>query len=204
LRDKKTGEVEEYITDENGSFANLMVGRPCPGYEMNYDVIIQKKGYLTKSVPFKKTFDEPGTINLNEYINTKIQENKAGVEITEFCEIEDILYDFDKSYIRPDAAVELDKLVSCMLANPSMKIEIGSHTDCRASKRYNEKLSDRRAKSARDYVISKGIDASRIYGKGYGETKLLNGCSCEPINESNCSEEDHQLNRRTEFRIVSR
>ncbi len=203
LRDKKTGEVEEYITDENGSFANLMEGRPCPGYEMDYDVIIEKKGYLTKTVPFKKTFEEPGTINLNEYINTKIQENKAGGEITEFCEIEDILYDFDKSYIRPDAAVELDKLVSCMKANPTMKIEIGSHTDCRASKRYNEKLSDRRAKAARDYVISKGIDASRIYGRGYGETKLLNGCACEPTNESDCSEEEHQLNRRTEFRIVS-
>lgn len=203
LRDKKTGEVEEYITDENGSFANMMEGRPCPGYEMDYDVIIEKKGYLTKTVAFNKTFDKPGTINLNEYINTKIQENKAGGDVTEFCEIDDILYDFDKSFIRPDAAIELDKLVSCMKANPTMKIEIGSHTDCRASKRYNEKLSDRRAKAARDYVISKGIDSDRIYGRGYGETKLLNGCACEPTNASDCSEEEHQLNRRTEFRIVS-
>jgi len=203
LRDKKTGEVEEYITDENGSFANMMEGRSCPGYEMDYDVIIQKKGYLTKTVPFNKTFDKPGTINLNEYINTNIQENKAGGDVTEFCEIEDILYDFDKSFIRPDAAVELDKLVSCMRANPTMKIEIGSHTDCRASEKYNEKLSERRAKAAREYVISKGIDAVRIYGRGYGETKLLNDCACEPTNESDCSEELHQLNRRTEFRIVT-
>lgn len=203
LRDRRTGEVEEFITDEKGSFLNNMEGRSYEGYEMDYDVIISKKGYLSKTVPFNKTFEEPGTINLSEYINTKIQENKAGNEITEFCEIKAIFYDFDKAVIRPDAAVELSKLVTCMKANPTIKVEIGSHTDCRASDVYNEKLSERRAKAARDFVISKGIDASRIYGKGYGETKLLNECDCDKTNKSDCTDEEHQMNRRTEFRIVS-
>ena len=114
-----------------------------------------------------------------------------------------IFYDLDKSNIRADAAVELDKLVQCMNDNPNFIIEIGSHTDCRATVDYNLALSNRRAKAVRAYVIKKGIASNRISGKGYGESKLLNDCSCEPTDDSDCSEELHQLNRRTEFRIVS-
>jgi outer membrane protein OmpA-like peptidoglycan-associated protein len=82
---------------------------------------------------------------------------------------------------------------------PNLKIDLGSHTDSRAPDLYNMKLSERRAKSSRDWIIDKGIDASRITGKGYGETQLVNKCS----NGVKCSEPDHQLNRRTEFVIVN-
>jgi outer membrane protein OmpA-like peptidoglycan-associated protein len=83
-----------------------------------------------------------------------------------------------------------------------MVIELGSHTDCRASQAYNMKLSDRRAKSSAAYIVSKGIDKNRITGKGYGESELTNDCECEGNKKSDCSEEQHQLNRRTVFKIV--
>ena len=83
-----------------------------------------------------------------------------------------------------------------------MRIELASHTDCRAPKVYNLNLSDKRAKASAAYVISKGVSKDRIYGKGYGESKLNNGCACEGALKSNCSDEEHQQNRRTEFVIV--
>jgi outer membrane protein OmpA-like peptidoglycan-associated protein len=89
-----------------------------------------------------------------------------------------------------------------MNENPEVRIELGSHTDCRASKSYNKKLSSRRAVSSANYIKKRINDPSRIYGKGYGESKLVNDCGCEGNVISDCSEEEHQANRRTEFKIV--
>jgi outer membrane protein OmpA-like peptidoglycan-associated protein len=112
--------------------------------------------------------------------------------------LDNIYYDYGKADIRPDAAKELDKLVQILVDNPTMKIELSSHTDARGSDSYNMTLSDKRAKSAVKYIISQGIDASRLVAKGYGETKLLNKCG----NNVKCTEEEHQFNRRTEFKIL--
>lgn len=202
LLDNKNGEVKTVVTDENGEFIDDLANYECPGGIIDFDLTIDKEGYLPKKVNYKKAITKPGIVRMEEDLGN-VGIFAVGTEISGICGIEDILYDFDKSYIRPDAAIELDKLIQCMNENPEMIVEIGSHTDCRASKRYNEKLSDRRAKSARKYVVSKGIAPYRIFGKGYGETRLLNGCACEPTNKSDCSEDEHQLNRRTEFRIVS-
>ncbi|NNE77901.1 MAG: OmpA family protein, partial [Pricia sp.] len=110
-----------------------------------------------------------------------------------------IYFSFDKSNIRTDAAKELDKLVSVMNEYPNMVIKIESHTDSRGSKVYNKYLSDNRAKSTRDYIISQGIDASRIESAiGYGENQLINQCD----GTVRCSEANHLLNRRSEFIIV--
>lgn len=117
-------------------------------------------------------------------------------------EIENILYDLDKWNIRPDAAVELDKLASLLVQYPGMEIEMGSHTDCRATVKYNETLSSKRAASCVEYLIGKGIDPSRLSSKGYGESQLKNGCACEGRIKSKCSEAEHQANRRTEFKII--
>ena len=84
-----------------------------------------------------------------------------------------------------------------------MVVELGAHTDCRATKKYNETLSDKRAKASAAYIKSKITNPARIYGKGYGEAILLNGCECEGAVKSNCTEEEHQKNRRTEFKIIS-
>ena len=100
--------------------------------------------------------------------------------------------------IRPDAAIELDKLVKILKDNPTIWIELGSHTDSRGDDRYNLTLSQSRANSVVRYIIEKGIDKNRITAKGYGEQKLLNKCA----NAVACSEAAHQLNTRTEFTIV--
>lgn len=116
--------------------------------------------------------------------------------------IENIYYDLDKWFIRPDAMIELDKIVSLLRQYPSMEIELGSHTDCRSSIKYNENLSAKRAAAAVEYITTKGINASRLSSKGYGESELTNGCACEGTKKSTCSEIEHQTNRRTEFKIL--
>ena len=114
--------------------------------------------------------------------------------------INTIYFDLDKSYIRPDAANELDKVVRIMKMCPNIKIEASSHTDSRASKRYNEALSKRRAHSTVDYIVNiGGISPDRIRGVGYGETRLRNRCS----DGVPCTEAEHQVNRRTEFNIIN-
>ena len=90
-----------------------------------------------------------------------------------------------------------------MNQNPTMKIDVRSHTDCRQTAAYNLQLSERRAKSTIAWLVNNGISADRLSGRGYGESKLVNDCSCEPTNESNCSEEQHQKNRRSEFIIIA-
>ena len=109
--------------------------------------------------------------------------------------LDNIYYDLNKSEIRPDAAKELDKLVIIMKDNPSISIELSSHTDDRSSVDYNQDLSQRRAESAVVYIIDKGINENRIIAKGYGESQLL------ITNAKN--EEEHQINRRTEFKVTS-
>ena len=123
----------------------------------------------------------------------------VGVNLADIIEINPIYFDFDKSNIRPDAAIELDKIVKVMSDYPGMVIELGSHTDCRGSDEYNLYLSDRRAKSSAAYIQDRINNVERIYGKGFGETSpnipSPNGCGA-------LSEDEHQLNRRTEFIIV--
>ena len=109
-----------------------------------------------------------------------------------------IYFDLGKSKIRKDAAVELDKIVAVMNENPHMIIELGSHTDARGSAPFNESLSDRRAKASAAYIKDRIANPERIYGKGYGETQLINECA----DGVKCPEDKHQENRRTEFKII--
>lgn len=191
--DDATGQpIGEAVTDKPGTFGKypLQEGK-------DYTVLAQRKGYLTrreqftmqgKSIPqiflTKPQTDTTFTVDL---LLDKATLNKTFV-------LENIYYDLDKYNIRPDAAVELDKLVTILQDNPTLKIELGSHTDARASDAYNQKLSQNRAKSAVEYIVSKGIDADRLTYKGYGETQL--------IVKNAKTEEEHQRNRRTEFKIL--
>lgn len=113
-------------------------------------------------------------------------------------QLEPILFDYDKYNIKPQAAFELDKLVEIMQKYPKMKIKVESHSDSRGNADYNRKLSDQRAKATVQYVISKGISEDRINGVGYGEDKPIIDCG------DNCTEEQHQQNRRSDFIIVER
>jgi outer membrane protein OmpA-like peptidoglycan-associated protein len=122
-----------------------------------------------------------------------------GDDLAKFLDITVIYFDLDKAIIRQDAALELEKILDVMNQNPTMKIDIRSHTDSRQTRKYNQQLSDRRAKSTMNYLLKNGIDASRVTAKGYGETQLVNNCT----DGVNCSEEQHQLNRRSEFIITN-
>jgi len=123
---------------------------------------------------------------------------EIGKEISKLYELNSIYYDLNKADIRPDAAEELDKIVQFLTDNPQMNLELGAHTDARASTAYNLKLSQRRAESAVNYIIRRGITKDRIKPKGYGESQLINECS----DGVECPEEMHQQNRRTEFKII--
>ncbi|MGK6353322.1 OmpA family protein [Parapedobacter sp. DT-150] len=119
-------------------------------------------------------------------------------EVGQTFELENIYYDFDQYAIRPDAAAVLDELVRTMRDNPTLKIELSSHTDSRGSHAYNETLSQRRAQSAVDYLVSRGIARERMVAKGYGESRLVNRCA----DGVSCTESEHQANRRTEVTVL--
>ena len=112
--------------------------------------------------------------------------------------VNNIYYDFDRSNIREDAALELDRVAALMLEHSTLKLAFWSHTDSRGSNSYNEKLSQRRAQSVIDYLVAKGVDKNRLIGDYKGETQLANQC----FDDISCSEDAHQLNRRTEFRFT--
>ena len=122
-----------------------------------------KEGYLTQTFIVDTTLGHFGLIEL-EYL---LHQKEIGTDIGVIFDLNPIYFDLDKSNIRPDAAIELDKIVEIMNENPDLKIELGSHTDCRASKSYNMELSDRRAKSSAAYIRKRISKPSRIYGKGY-------------------------------------
>lgn len=113
--------------------------------------------------------------------------------------IPNIYYDLDKSDIRADAQPVLDEVVKLLKENPRIVVEFGSHTDSRGSDAYNEELSQARAQAVVTYLSSKGVDARRLLARGYGETQLVNRCA----NGVACSEEEHQENRRTTFKVLS-
>lgn len=120
------------------------------------------------------------------------------LEVNKIFVIDNIYYDLDKWYIREDAKPPLDNLVAILKQYP-ISIELSSHTDSRASDGYNDELSQKRAESAVRYIMLQGIDPSRMIARGYGETRLVNNCS----DGVECSEPEHQANRRTEFKILS-
>jgi outer membrane protein OmpA-like peptidoglycan-associated protein len=127
---------------------------------------------------------------------------RPGLDLAKAFKINMIYFDLDKYYIRPDAEVELAKILIVLEQYPAMELDIRSHTDCRQTVAYNERLSDNRAKSTMAWLVGKGIAKTRLTAKGYGESQLVNNCPCEPTNESSCSEEEHQQNRRSEFVIM--
>lgn len=127
-----------------------------------------------------------------------IEEAPKGTDLAKYLKLEPIYFDFDKWNIRADAAVGLKKVIAYLNEYPNQKIQIGSHTDSRASKAYNIRLSDKRAQSTMTYIIEKGINANRLSALGLGESILTNNCS----DYVKCKEGEHQANRRSEFIIV--
>lgn len=154
----------------------------------NYGIAVKRDGYLFHS----ENFNLPEGADFQEY-NKDVALKK--IEVGNIIVLKNIFFDFDKATIRPESANELERLVKLLNDNPNIKIELGSHTDSKGSDDYNLKLSDSRSKSVVDYLITKGIPATRLVAKGYGETK--------PI-DSNDTDAGRQNNRRTEFKILEK
>ncbi len=200
-RDKKTNEilsgVEVKLINKSGKIVATVTTGEDGSYKLNadcdktYTILGSREDYkdAKESVTTDKTNEKVNKVDL--YLQPLIDNDQIVIN--------PIFFDFDKWNIRTDAEYELENVVDVMREHPKMIIKIESHTDSRGSDSYNLKLSDRRAKSTRDYLISRGISTDRIESAiGYGETQLLNTCS----NNVKCTEEEHQLNRRSYFYIL--
>lgn len=192
-------EMVNIVSDEKGDFY-LPLNHKKIYDELSFNILADKAGYLPKRVYYKSVYEKSGLIELEDYMEK--EEAVINTDVSSSFDINPIYFDLDRYNIRADAKVELDKIVKIMNDYPEMEIELGSHTDCRQTMAYNERLSDRRAKASAAYIKSRIKNPARIYGKGYGETQLKNDCGCEPTNESSCSDDQHQMNRRTEFKII--
>ncbi len=184
LRNTITNKVMEFETD---SIGQLRLKLPRNG---NYELLLTKKGFIDK-LDSIKTYTRENEAK-KEVLMTKI------VAGTSF-KIENVFYDFGKANLRPESTKELDKLSDFLLENDNIKVELSSHTDSRGGDAANQKLSQARAQSCVNYLLTKGIKKQNIVAKGYGETKLVNRCK----NNVKCSDEEHQENRRTEIKILS-
>ncbi|MGF1555350.1 OmpA family protein [Paucihalobacter sp.] len=200
-RDVKTNAVlpgvEVRLIDNNGKVIEKLTTTEEGTYEFEVDcnqiyTVVGSKDDYKEDQTVVKTDDNNGkVIEADLYLTPLIMDNQIVIN--------PIFFDFDKWNIRTDAEYELENIVDVLRKHPTMVIKIESHTDSRGSDSYNMKLSDRRAKSTRDYLLSRGIAPERIESAiGYGETQLLNKCS----NGVRCSAEEHQLNRRSYFYIL--
>jgi len=196
-----SNDFELLKTEKNGEYRKPIKGKKI-GDKLLYLVTIEKEGYVTKTTNFTYEIKKEGEIQMNELLALTIGKVEVGMDLAKMIDIKPIYFDLGKSKIRPDAAVELNKVVAVMKEYPNMIIELGAHTDCRGAAASNLKLSDARAKASAAYIVKQGIDKTRISGKGYGESKLLNSCACEGKVKPSCSEDEHAKNRRTEFIIV--
>ncbi|CAA9202474.1 OmpA family protein [Flavobacterium collinsii] len=180
--------IGEMVTGADGEY-NFKVY--C---DKKYYVRAIKRDYETKeiSVIIDKTY-------LTLSMTKAICKVTVGDDLAKCFGIKMIYFDLDKSDIRPEAALVLEKILSVLNQYPNMKLDIRSHTDSRATFKYNEALSDRRVNAVITWLIKNGIAVNRLKGKGYGETQLVNQCD----DDIRCTEEEHQANRRSEFIITS-
>jgi len=187
LLDENENKIQSITTGIDGAFSFEIA---C---NSSYKIVGTKTGFLKD----EQVIEAANDVVENE-INISFQLIPEKIKNKKIANIDPIYFDLNKSNIRPDAAKELDKVVELMKENSDIIVESRSHTDARGRDKANLILSEKRAESTVAYIISKGIDADRISGKGFGETALLNECS----NSVKCSKAKHQINRRTEFFIV--
>lgn len=180
--------LAQQLTEKNGDYRFIEV--EC---EKKFVVVAEKEDY-------KGDTKQLQTLDVNKrFVTTNLSLKSLIVE--DQIVINPIYFDFDKYTIREDAEYELEHIVSVMNNHPEMIIKIESYTDSRGTKKYNKRLSEKRAKSTRDYIVSRGISPSRIKSAlGFGEEQLLNNCD----GTTNCSAKEHQKNRRSYFYIVKK
>lgn len=187
LTNNTIAEQKTTSTDEKGTFIFHAL------QNASYSIYAKKNNYFSQTETVAtKNFDRNKTLFIK--LEVCMEKTDCGKGIV----LKNIYYDLDKYFIREDARPELNKLVQFMKDNPGVKIELSSHTDSRASDSYNMTLSQNRANAAVDYLVTQGIAKSRLIPVGYGERQLLNRCK----DGVECSEAEHQLNRRTEMKVI--
>jgi outer membrane protein OmpA-like peptidoglycan-associated protein len=220
ITDLNTKKEVEKISDSSGLFTDNLDGIRLNDL-VSYSIIISKNGYLPFKRDFEIKYDHEGTYNINDFLKVEMQKINIGIDISKALNVNPIYFDLNKYVIRPDAAVELDKIVKVMNEYPTLVIELGSHTDSRGSDASNLTLSKNRAIASAKYIKARITRPERIYGKGYGES-IPNKVNPEvqaifpllPLEQvltekfiNSLPKEDrekvHQLNRRTEFKIIS-
>ena len=205
VRDKETLELLSGATVDLYSLDGELLESVSTYQDGTYKFTVScAKEYMLKASSPNYKEDEKRIEILEENYHTALHTNMNLNKVDEdkpipAAALQPIYYEFDKSTITTAAAEKMDRIIEIMKANPDLIIEASSFTDSRGSDNYNLALSQRRAKAAVEYLISKGVDATRIKSKGFGEDKLINQC----VNGVNCDEASHQLNRRTEFNFVN-
>jgi len=195
VTDKNPKNVEEKTNAAANNFDFTLLP------DRSYRLIATREGFQPDTIKFNTVGVKKST-TMEKKLTLRRQkpiEEEVIIKKDEAIVLDNILYDYDKWNIRPDAEPDLQYLTDIMLKYPEIKIELSSHTDSRGKDEYNETLSQKRAESARIWIISKGVAADRIVPKGYGEKQLKNKCA----NGVECTEEEHQANRRTEFKIIA-
>ncbi|MEO7906392.1 MAG: OmpA family protein [Saprospiraceae bacterium] len=192
----KTGKSSSLTQDKNHEFQFAL------DKDKAYKVLVERQGYTPVEVEFN-TVGVTDNFTVRKTVQLKKKpEDTSGMEtvtINEAIRLNNIYYDFDDDKILADAEKDLTFLLGLMKQYPDMVIELSSHTDARGNDAYNERLSQRRAQSAKNWLVSKGISERRIEAVGYGENEILNHC----INGIDCTEDEHRINRRTEFKIIA-
>ncbi|MGF1638441.1 MAG: OmpA family protein [Cyclobacteriaceae bacterium] len=201
LKSANTDEIlGETLTGQDGGFRFRVYE------EEDYILLGEKDEYFTARSNFTTKGKSIPKENLTQLVTNQVFEAKLLLDqivLDKSIVVENIYYDLDKWAIRPDAAKELDKIVTMLEDNPEIKIELSSHTDSRQTVDYNLELSRKRALSAVEYIVSKGIDSDRLTARGYGKSRLL--ISDDEINaipNEEAREAAHQKNRRTEFKVT--
>jgi outer membrane protein OmpA-like peptidoglycan-associated protein len=192
LFDNRFNSIAEVMSDSNGDYSfEVECGK-------TYNVRAAKVDYTTTEEKIT-TGKANGKTELNIALEKEQCKVAVGDDLGICFGIKMIYFDLDKSNIRKEAAFDLEKILDVLIQYPTMKLDIRSHTDSRASFKYNEDLSDRRAKSTISWLVKNGVTPDRLTGKGYGETQLVNKCS----DDVDCTEAEHQMNRRSEFIITA-
>jgi len=201
LFDDKGKVIDSITTADDAAFTFLVDA------DKQFKLIGKKENFID-GVTLTNTLSKDIIVKADVILSTKKEVIAAkivvGADLGKILEFKPdrIYFDLNKYNLRPDAKVELDYIVGIMNEYPNMVVELRANTDCRASMEYNQILSDNRAKVSAWYIKKRITNPDRIYGKGYGETRLVNDCTCEGKVISHCTEEEHQKNRRTEFIIV--
>jgi peptidoglycan-associated lipoprotein len=179
------------MTDDKGYY-KITLNRST-----DYELFGQKEDYYDSKMEFQTTKGLEVSTDLVQDLELDPFDYEA------VFTLDGIYYDLDKANIRTDAARILDTIVVLLNKYPKIRLELGSHTDCRSDSIYNKGLSQRRADSAVSYIVRQGIDSLRLVARGYGESELVNDCACEgSYVKRKCNEEEHQMNRRTTFRLL--